>query len=165
MTTRIEIVAFAGSFGLFMLTVELVRRRRLQEQYSLLWLLTSVVLIGLSIWRSAIEGIASLLGILYAPAALLLVGIGFVLVILLHYSLVISKLTTENNELAQRYALLSHRLQDIEARLDQELPEDRASRLAGSPRSRMERIVLRPSSSSLPGSKAKYGGTRSSSLP
>jgi hypothetical protein len=111
---RIELVSVLASVGLLLVIVELVRRRALSERYSLLWLLTALVLIGLSMWHGALDVVAWALGIYYPPSALMLIAVGFVLVILLHYSLVISKLTDRNKELAQRYAMLQWRVSRLE---------------------------------------------------
>ena len=118
MMRHIDIVALALSVGLLIIVFELVRRRSLREQYSLLWLLTAVVMVGLSLWRGALEALARLLGIFYAPSALMLVGMIFVLLILLHFSLVVSKLSEENKELAQRYAIMDRKAREIESKLN-----------------------------------------------
>ena len=100
--------------GLLILVVlELIRSRRLRERYALLWLLTGVVLLALSLWRSGLNTIAGWVGIeTYPPAVLFAVGALFVLLVLLHYSTVISKLHDQNTMLAQRLALLEQRLRE-----------------------------------------------------
>ena len=79
--------------------LELVRSRKLVEQYSLLWIFTAVVLL-----------LAFLLGIHYPPSALFLIGFGFFLVILLHFSLVLSELSERSKKLAQEVSLLREEL-------------------------------------------------------
>ena len=119
---RVDIVSIVLSTGLLCVIVELVRRRALSERYSLLWLLTGSVLIGLSVWRGALELVARALGIHYAPSALLLVAVGFILLILLHYSLVISKLTERTKDLTQQHAILAARLEELEKARGEEWP-------------------------------------------
>jgi hypothetical protein len=123
MDTRIQIVAIAVTSGLFATVIELVRRRRLMERYALLWLFASGVLLALAIWRDLLERIASAIGIYYAPSALFVVAFGFILVLLLHFSLVISRLADQNKVLAQRIGLLS---QQVDA-LARERAEERAT--------------------------------------
>lgn len=82
----------------------------------MLWLLTCIALLILSFWRSLLEVLAQLVGIFYPPTALFVVGLGFVLLILLHFSTVISKLSTENKQLAQRLAILSWKLRNLESK-------------------------------------------------
>ena len=107
-------VSIAGSVAsilLILVVLELIRSRRLRERYALLWLATGVVLLVLSAWRDGLNTVAGWLGVTgYPPAVLFAVATLFVLLVLLHYSTVISKLTDENVELAQRIALLEERV-------------------------------------------------------
>jgi len=107
-----------GSVGLLLIVLELVRRRRLKEEYSLLWLLTAVVLLALSLWRSSLDLIAKLVGIFYPPTALFVVGFGFVLLLLLYFSIIISKLSGENNNLTQRLSILDWRVRQLEEQIN-----------------------------------------------
>jgi hypothetical protein len=84
----------------------MVRRKAFLERYALLWLLSALVMLGLSIWGGALESLAKLIGIAYPPNALFLVAFGFVLVLLLHFSLAVSKLSDQTKILAQRLALV-----------------------------------------------------------
>src|SRR5205823_7799096 len=80
----IQIVSIAGCALLLLIVLELVRQRRFLERYALLWLFSALVLLGLAVWRDALEVIANALGIIYPPNALFLIAGGFVLVLLLH---------------------------------------------------------------------------------
>jgi hypothetical protein len=111
---RVEMVAILGSLGLLLLIVELVRRKKLAEGYSLVWLLTAIVLLGLSMSRDSLNSLAALLGIFYPPSALFVVAFGFVLVILLNFSLLVSHLSQQNRELAQQVAILDLKLRRLE---------------------------------------------------
>jgi hypothetical protein len=108
---RVSIAASIAAVLLLLVILELIRSRRLQERYALLWLLTGTVLLVLSVWREGLNTIAGWFGVTgYPPAVLFAVGTLFVLVVLLHYSTVISKLSDQNTILAQRLALLETRL-------------------------------------------------------
>jgi hypothetical protein len=102
---RIQWVSILGSAVLLGSVLELVRRRRLREEYSLLWICTASVLLLLSLWRGLLDRLAFLTGIKYPPSALFLVGFGFFLLILLHFSLVLSDLSRKVKQLAQEVAL------------------------------------------------------------
>ena len=115
--SRLQILAIVVTAGLFVLVFELVRQRRLLERYALLWLFSSAILLGLSIWRGALEELAQAVGIFYAPSALFAVAFGFVLVLLLHFSLVISRLAEQTKVLAQRIGLLQHEVDELRSRL------------------------------------------------
>lgn len=110
MALRIQLVAIVVTGGLFVLVFELVRRRRLMERYALLWLLASAVLLLLAVWRGLLNQIAHAIGIYYAPSALFVIAFGFILVLLLHFSLAISRLADQNKVLAQRLGMLQQRL-------------------------------------------------------
>ena len=104
---KVSIAATAASIVLLLVVFELVRSRRLRERYALLWILTGIVLVALSAWRGGLNTIAGWLGVRgYPPAVLFAVGLLFVIVVLLHYSTVISRLSDQNVILAQRLALL-----------------------------------------------------------
>lgn len=108
---RISIAATTVSVVLLLVVFELIRSRRLRERYALLWLATGIVLIVLSAWRGGLNTIARWLGVRsYPPAVLFAVGLLFVILVLLHYSTVLSRLSDQNTTLAQRLALLESRL-------------------------------------------------------
>ena len=117
MELRLQIVSIGATLALFLLVFELVRRRRLMERYALLWLFSTVVLLGLAVWKHLLEEVASAIGIFYAPSALFVVAFGFILAILLHFSLVISRMADQTKVLAQRVGLLQQRLDLAESRL------------------------------------------------
>jgi hypothetical protein len=112
----VSIAAAIASLVLLIAVLELVRRRRLREKYALLWILTAIVLLVLSVWRGAVTSIATTLGVSYGPTVLFAVGALFVLVVLLHYSTVISALTDRTVVLSQQMALLEERLRKLEAK-------------------------------------------------
>jgi hypothetical protein len=118
MDTRIQIVAIVVTAGLFAIVFELVRRRRLMERYALLWLFASAVLLALAVWKGLLEEVSAAIGIAYAPSALFAIAFGFVLVLLLHFSLVISRLADQNKVLAQRLGMLQQQLDAMKARQD-----------------------------------------------
>ena len=110
---RVSIASAIASVLLLLVVFELIRSRRLRERYALLWLLTGVVLLVLSLWRGGLNTIAGWFGISgYPPAILFAVGILFILLVLLHYSTVISRLSDQSTILAQRLALLEERFRE-----------------------------------------------------
>jgi hypothetical protein len=108
---KISIAATIVSLALLLVVFELIRSRRLRERYALLWLATGVVLVVLSAWRGGHNTIARWLGVRgYPPAVLFAIGLLFVILVLLHYSTVISRLSDQNTILAQRLAILEAKL-------------------------------------------------------
>ena len=116
---RVTIAASVAAILLLAVIFELIRSRRLQERYALLWLLTGTVALALAVWRQGLGKLSDVLGVSYPPSMLFLATGVFVIVLLLHYSTVISRLTDQNVVLAQRLALLEGRV----AETDERLPE------------------------------------------
>ena len=126
MLDRAMIFGLIAGVGALLFVLELVRRRKLKEEYSLLWLATAIVLIVLSVSRPLLDTLANLVGIFYPPSALFLVAMIFVLFILLHFSTVLTRLTQENKENAQQLALLKWQLEQTQKALAarQEVPDE-----------------------------------------
>lgn len=111
---KVSIAASIASILLILVVFELIRSRRLRERYALLWLVTGAVLLVLSAWRDGLNTIARWTGVSYPPALLFAVATLFILVVLLHYSTVISKLSDQATILAQRVGLLEEELRQRE---------------------------------------------------
>jgi hypothetical protein len=115
MPGRIQLVAIVGAALLLVGVLEMVRRRRLMERYALLWLLSGVVLLALASWTGGLAKVARAIGVIYAPNALFFIAFGFVLVLLLHFSAAISRLSDQTKVLAQKLALLDEQLRRHES--------------------------------------------------
>jgi hypothetical protein len=109
-----QYIAIVVSISLFLYILFLVRNKKIKEEYSLLWLFSSFVFIFFSIWRHGLEYFAKLIGIAYPPAALFLILLLAVFLILIEFSINISKLAEKNKILAQELALLKHELERSE---------------------------------------------------
>jgi hypothetical protein len=82
------------------------------ERYALLWLLNAVVLLALEMWQGLLNAIGHVLGVVYPVTALFVIALGFVLALLIHFSLVISQLANQNKLLAQHIGLLQQQMQE-----------------------------------------------------
>jgi hypothetical protein len=134
-SSRIQILIVCVAAMLLVGVIDLVRRRRLLERYALLWLLSSVVLLGLAVWRGALNTIAEAVGVAYPPNALFIVAFGFVLWMLLHFSVAVSRLSDQSKILAQRIALLEERMRRHEAGgTAAEADDEELAELAGAPK-------------------------------
>lgn len=107
MLIKIQIIIGGLSMILLLVTLELIRRKRLREEYALLWLFTGAVVLLFSLWPEFFlsQFFVRMTGIFYL-SAVVLIAFSFLLLIVLHFSVVISTLTDRNKELAQRHALL-----------------------------------------------------------
>jgi hypothetical protein len=109
LSQRVEVVIVAVI--ICMLIFELVRRKRLLERYAILWLTAGVTVLVLGLWKGLLTTLAHAAGIYYLPSALFAVAFLFVLLMLVHFSMTISRLSDQNTVLAQRVALLQARLE------------------------------------------------------
>jgi hypothetical protein len=125
METRIQVVAIVGALALLVIVLELVRRRRLMERYALLWLLSAMVILGLAVWQDALQEIAEAMGIVAAPNALFFVAVAFILLLLLHFSAAMSRLSDQSKVIAQRHAILEQRVRELEDGQQPPLPASR----------------------------------------
>jgi hypothetical protein len=110
---KLQIFAIAASGVLFLVIFELLRRRRLIERYALIWLAASIVLLVLAIWTGLLKIVSDALGIAYPPNALFLIAFAFVLLLLLHFSIAISRLSGETKVLAQDVARLDQEIREL----------------------------------------------------
>ena len=106
-----KILVLTLSLSVLIFTVELIRRRKLREEYALLWILTGVVVIGFAMFPSVLYYISEMFG-LHHLTTLLFITFIFLLVIVLHFSTVISRHSDNETELAQRLAILELKFSD-----------------------------------------------------
>ena len=120
-----QYIAIAASIGLFIYITYLVRKKRIKEEYSLLWIFFSVVFIFFSVWRNGLEFFARLIGIAYPPAALFIILLLAIFLILIEFSRIISRLTDRNTTLAQELGILKMEVEKLKnARKEKESAKD-----------------------------------------
>ena len=106
MGSLVQLFAVAISAALLFVVIGLVRRRRLTEEYSFLWIVFALALLGLSLFRGVLDAVARWLGIFYPPAVLLLMLIFFVFIASLYFSVVISRQRQQIERLVEDHAIL-----------------------------------------------------------
>lgn len=114
LANRVQVFSIIGSLLLFLFILKLVKRKKLKEEYSLLWLAFGTIFIVLSIFKPLLEIVASIIGIVYAPAALLLILVISVFFILIQFSIVISKLAEGNKNLTQEVGILKAEIKKLQ---------------------------------------------------
>jgi len=110
--TKAQIIAVIVTLAIFLLILDLVRRRRLAERYALLWLSAAAALLVLSIWTNLLDIIADAMGIQQPANAIFLLAFGVIFVLLLHFSVATTRLAEETKILAQESARLEHELRE-----------------------------------------------------
>ena len=112
---KVQIFSLVAGLLILVGVVELVRRGRLKENYSVLWICTSVVIIFFAVFRHLIDYLGHLVGIYYSPSAFFLLAFFFLMLITLQFSVVISKLSERNKILTQEVALLKMKVGELES--------------------------------------------------
>lgn len=112
--TQLQLIAIAVSLLFFSLIVFLIQRKRIKEEYSLLWLFVSIVFIVFSFWREGLDFLAQSMGVSYPPAALFLILLVAVFLILIEFSIIISKLSDRNKTLTQEIGILKQEVLQLQ---------------------------------------------------
>lgn len=115
--TRLVLMGVLVSLVLIAVMAVLIRTRRLQERYAMLWLAAALGVVVLGLWTDALELLASAVGIAYPPSALFMVVAAFLVAVLLDLAIVVSRLVARLHTLAQSHALLEERVQRMSAQL------------------------------------------------
>ena len=116
MTDLVQLVSIVISAALLVTIIELVRRGRLSEEYSFIWIVCAIALFALSVWRNLLDLAASALGVHYPPAVLLLVLTFFVVIVSLYFSVVVSRHRKDIEKLVEDVALLDEQVRTLAAR-------------------------------------------------
>jgi hypothetical protein len=111
--SRTQLISALGAVLLVLVVLELVRRRQLSEEYSLLWVVASVSVAVLGFWTPLLKAITHALGILYESSTVFAFGVGFGTAMLLYMSIQLSRLGRENHVLTRELALLRHDLERL----------------------------------------------------
>ena len=113
MIDRIQIVALTVSIVLLLAVLELVRRRKLTEEYSFLWILSSLALLALSVRREILHAAARWLGVYYPPILLVMLLIVMVFVASLCFSVIVSRQRQQIERLIEETAILSAEIREL----------------------------------------------------
>jgi hypothetical protein len=120
---KIQIISIIASLFIFVVVINLVRRRKLKTEYSLIWLTVSIIFIIFSFWRTGIDKLATLFGIAYAPSVLFIILLIGIIILLIEFSMIISKQAERIKVLVQEMALLKHEMEEKFENNEQEKSE------------------------------------------
>ncbi|MDD5440248.1 MAG: DUF2304 domain-containing protein [Candidatus Omnitrophica bacterium] len=116
MINQMNYISLVAGAALLAVILHLVRTKRLSEKYSLLWLFSALVMILLSVWRGLLDVVAHIFGIYYPPSFLFLVALFLSIMMGLHFSIVITKLSDRSVRMAQEIALLKDKIRELEGK-------------------------------------------------
>ena len=111
--SRTQVIVAVGAVGLALYVLDLVRRRRLSEEYSLLWVVASVAVAILGFTTPLLRAITRALGILYEGSTVFFFGLVFATAMLLYLSVKLSRLGQENHALTRELALLRYEIDEL----------------------------------------------------
>ncbi len=115
LSPRTQVFVVVAGVLMLLVILNFVRKKQLREQYSLLWILSAVVLILSAVFIKFIEKASHAVGIYYPPAFLFLIAILLLLVLQFHFSTVISNLREQNKVLTQDLAILASEVDALKA--------------------------------------------------
>ena len=113
MTDRVQVFALTGSVLFLLFVFELVRRRRLAEEYSVLWIVSALALIGISLRRDLLDFAAMWLGVYYPPAVLVLMLVAIISVASLSFSVILSRQQRQIDRLIEENAIMAAELREL----------------------------------------------------
>ncbi len=113
--SRTQVITAVGAMALALVVLELVRRRRLAEEYSFLWMVSSAVAAVLGFWTPALRGLTHALGILYESSMVFLVGLAFGTTMLLYLSVRLTRIGRDHAETIRELALVRRELEELRA--------------------------------------------------
>ncbi|MCF6171097.1 MAG: DUF2304 domain-containing protein [Bacteroidales bacterium] len=116
---KTQAFALGASILLFIFLLHLIRKKKMKEEFSLLWLFFGIVFIVFSAWRSGLDFVAGIVGIAYPPAAMFLLFILAFFFILIEFSTIISRLSDRNKNLTQEIGLIKMELNDILKKMEE----------------------------------------------
>lgn len=108
MSFKQQIFSLLVSISVFIFTIDLVRKKRLREEYSLLWLATSMTMIVLIFKYDWLVGLTHLIGAVLPTTTLFLGSTLFLIILSVQFSIKISRLTDQVKDLVQENALLRY---------------------------------------------------------
>lgn len=111
---KIQIIAITVSLLFLLYIIRLIVKGKLREEYSIFWIVCTIILILFSFWREGLEILANFLGVFEAPNLVFTGAIFAIFIYLLHLSVVVSKLHSQNKKLAQDIALMKQKMESKE---------------------------------------------------
>lgn len=115
----VQEIAIAVSILFLLFILYLIKNKRIKEEYSLLWIFFAVLFIVFAFWREGLDYVAFIIGIAYPPAAIFMILIMAVILILIEFSIILSKLADKNKTLAQEIAIMQLEIKELKEELRQ----------------------------------------------
>jgi len=127
MPLRQKLFAVIISLALLIFIIELVRRKKLREEYSWLWMLTGAMILILAFWYDLLQAITNLIGAGLPTSTLFFLGLVFLILIAIQFSVKVSELSNQVKNLAQENGLLKSRIEELEGKTSKVINEKRST--------------------------------------
>ncbi|GAB3269249.1 hypothetical protein GCM10027347_39190 [Larkinella harenae] len=125
---KIQLFSLCGALVFMYFIARLIVKGKLREEYSIIWILCTLILLVFSVWRKGLEQIATLLGVFYPPSLIFLAAIFAITVFLVHLSLVNSRLQTQIKNLTHEVAFLKQQSEAKKTAIDQSFSKKNGDR-------------------------------------
>ncbi|MEX6688787.1 DUF2304 domain-containing protein [Danxiaibacter flavus] len=112
---KIQVITIIASLLFLSYITRLILKGKLREEYSIVWIVCTTILITFSFWRDGLGIMARLFGVYEAPNLVFTGAIFAILIYLLHLSVVVSRLHAQNKDMAQQIALMKEKMKKQES--------------------------------------------------
>ncbi len=116
---KVNVIAIILSILFLLFVINLVRKKRLQESYSLIWIILGIIFIIIASNFRLVDALSALVGIYYSPIFLGYVLIFFIILICIHFSISLSKRSTQTKNIIQETALLKNEIENLKKRINE----------------------------------------------
>jgi hypothetical protein len=121
---RVQILSILTSLVFLGFIARFIVRGKLREEYAIIWVICTILLIFFSFWREGLEKAAHMFGVFEAPNLVFTAAIFAILIYLLHLSMVVSRLHEQNKKMAQHIALFNAKSLEKEKKSESTPPKD-----------------------------------------
>lgn len=115
--SRTQVIAAVGAVVLVLFVLDLVRRKRLSEEFSMLWVGATIVIAVLGFATPLLKFITRALGVMFESSTVFLFGLGFAVCMLLYLSIRVSRLVEDRDTLTRELALLRSELEHLQSQV------------------------------------------------
>jgi hypothetical protein len=112
--TFIQAISISTTILFLLIVTRLIIKKKLREEFSIIWILCALVLNLFAFWRKGIEVLAHFFGVYYPPAIIFMMLFFALIVYCLHLSIIITKQKDQLKTLTQEVALINDKLENKE---------------------------------------------------
>ena len=115
---RLQLFAILTSIILLIGIIMLIRKGKFKEGYSILWFIVGIIFFLMAVWTDLLRFISQMVGVDYEPATLFAVLLIGMIVIMIHFTVIVSGFDQKDKTLAQFIGLLMWELKKLKEEND-----------------------------------------------